>query len=403
MPRSIGCSELALSSRRPQRVAIVGAGIAGLSAAIVVTRAGHDVQVFERRNDPQLGSGAMLLWPDALVVLDALGVGEHVAARARTIDRVEIGGTHGQLLASWSIVGPLRVVERRVLLEVLLAVLPPGALRLGRTVASCAPDRGGVELRGADDMPLDRAELLIGCDGPRSRIREQLFGRSDEPRVGQLAWRAIVLHRDTLAVPHGVVLGTLGEGQSFCAVRLDAERVWWCATQSGDVGPLALSGLARAFAGWPRSAAELILRAGGQPIARPAIGESPAPMFWQQGRVVLLGDAARGCSSELSGASGHALEAAVMLGALLAAHPGEQALREYARARHTRAAAMMRTTRAVDRWPLRQSIAATALRELTLARLLPTLGNPPIACAPHLDAARSLRDAGAIVAASVSS
>lgn len=59
----------------PFDVAIVGAGISGLAAAIGLARDGHKVTVFERRADTQQGSGSGLqIQPTAIKVLRKWGL-----------------------------------------------------------------------------------------------------------------------------------------------------------------------------------------------------------------------------------------------------------------------------------------------------------------------------------------
>jgi 2-polyprenyl-6-methoxyphenol hydroxylase-like FAD-dependent oxidoreductase len=64
----------------PPRVIVIGAGIGGLSAAIALTRAGIDVEVYERVPDLAPVGAGISLWKNALVALERLGVYEAVRA-----------------------------------------------------------------------------------------------------------------------------------------------------------------------------------------------------------------------------------------------------------------------------------------------------------------------------------
>src|ERR1700704_2555835 len=60
-----------------KRVAVVGAGIAGLASAVALQRRGFDVTVLEERTDTSNGAG-ISIWPNALAALDEIGLGDAV-------------------------------------------------------------------------------------------------------------------------------------------------------------------------------------------------------------------------------------------------------------------------------------------------------------------------------------
>ncbi|WP_116969756.1 FAD-dependent oxidoreductase, partial [Blastomonas sp. UPD001] len=66
------------------RILIAGAGIAGLAAALALARKGHDVQLIEQAPALEEVGAGLQLGPNAMRMLDALGIGEKVAAAGQS-------------------------------------------------------------------------------------------------------------------------------------------------------------------------------------------------------------------------------------------------------------------------------------------------------------------------------
>jgi 2-polyprenyl-6-methoxyphenol hydroxylase-like FAD-dependent oxidoreductase len=155
-------------------IGIVGAGTAGLASAIALARAGHAVTVFEKHAGlSPLGAG-LLIQPQGVEALDALGVG--AAFRTASVPVTRLLGTCHR---DWTLVDirygetEARGVSRAALSHVLLeAALSAGVrLRYG-----CEVDR--VEVH--DGLALlrvqgreRRCDLAVIADGAASRLPAQ--------------------------------------------------------------------------------------------------------------------------------------------------------------------------------------------------------------------------------------
>lgn len=184
-------------------IVIAGGGIAGLATALATAAHGHVVTVLERRGAfTELGAGIQLA-PNAFRALDRLGVAGPVLARAVHIDELRLmDGTRGTPVARLPLGAPFRqryrhpyvVVHRNDLYAPLLArcrAHPRIGLRTDTCVVGYRHGPDGVRVDLADGRHR-HADALIGADGLRSAVRAQLVG-DGEPRVsGHTIYRAVV-------------------------------------------------------------------------------------------------------------------------------------------------------------------------------------------------------------------
>ena len=172
------------------RVGIVGAGTAGLSAAALLARAGHAVEVLERAPNPGPVGAGLLLQPTGMAVLERLGVLDEVRAGAARIDRVvgttiegrrfmdlayADGGEHGLGVHRGALFAALRGA----------AVAAGAQVLAGAEVVQRRRIHELVDAGGATYGPYD---LIVGADGARSTMRRFLPYRA---RVHEHRWGAL--------------------------------------------------------------------------------------------------------------------------------------------------------------------------------------------------------------------
>jgi FAD-dependent urate hydroxylase len=216
------------------RVAVVGAGIGGLTAALSLHRFGHHPVVVEQTRQLRPVGAGISLWPNGIKVLNLLGLGSDIAALGGTMDRMAYADRHGRTLLDFSLldlyarVGErARPVARAELQDLLLTrvvgELGPDAVRLGvrATAVDDTGDRATVATEGGEAI---EADLVVAADGTHSWMRDHVVGRHVERRyVGYVNWNGLVADTTGLA-PTGTWLTWVGDGRRVSIMPVGGEQ-----------------------------------------------------------------------------------------------------------------------------------------------------------------------------------
>jgi 2-polyprenyl-6-methoxyphenol hydroxylase-like FAD-dependent oxidoreductase len=352
---------------------VVGAGVAGLAAAGALARTGWQVTLLERADRVRAERTALLLWPNGVRALEALGLGEGLAAIATPVPYGGVRRPDGQWLAQPGTPGdeaPV-VVHREDLHDALIA-------GLGDQVKI----RTGVSVRGVRATPGERpavtdgrhtveADLVVAADGVDSVIRRRVAPESVAISTGCAAWRAVIPWYRAPRLPRDVAVAgeTLGAGYRFVAASL-GERgaaggssrggIYWVATATGAPRPeppaTQLTLLRRWFADWHAPIGELLAATEPDDLVQREVRElRPLPRGYGlpvgTGGVVLVGDAAHAMPHHLGQGACLAFEDAATLRSIMtSAEPGPRllaAVAAYDQLRRPRTVRMVRQARRV--------------------------------------------------------
>jgi 2-polyprenyl-6-methoxyphenol hydroxylase-like FAD-dependent oxidoreductase len=335
---------------------VVGAGIAGLAAAAGLARLGWDVTVIERAAAPRQDGAGLMLWPNAMRALEAIGIGDAVRDIGAPVSRAVVRRCDGKKLTEIPVAaltvrhGPMIAVRRSELHRVLGEEFP-GDLRY--SAAATAAD-GQVLVGG--ERP--QTTLVVGADGIDSVVRTALAGVVRPRSTGQFAARGLAC---TGAAAPTVTSESWGRGLRFGLVPLRAGLTYWFAVTSARE---AAERPHSVFAGWHSPIADVLTapQTGSTPVL--PLEDLPPLRSWHDGRsTVLIGDAAHAMTPNLGQGAAQALEDVAVLLAELEARPVPDALAAYEHRRKRRAELIVARSRSTGRIAQAANPATAFLRD----------------------------------------
>ncbi len=302
------------------RIAVVGAGIAGLATAVALQRRGFDVAMFEERTDTRNGAG-ISIWPNALAALDAIGLGDEVRAAGGRVTAGAMRWHDGSWLRRphpdrmvASLGEPLVVIQRAALTEVLTRGLAPESLHQGIAVRALASGDDVVRLSLSDGSQVD-ADAVVGADGTGSWVARHLNGPLADHYAGYTAWRGVA----TCTIDPDLAGETMGPGVEFGHVPMGADLTYWFATERAPEGGHAAEGelayLRRRYGTWAAPVPDVLAATDPAAVLRHDIYDRTPARVWARGRAVLVGDAAHAMRPHLGQGGCQGLEDAAILAA----------------------------------------------------------------------------------------
>jgi len=306
-------------------IAIIGAGMGGLTTGIALKKFGHRVTIYEQAEQILPVGAAISLWSNGVKCLNYLGLTEQVAKLGGQMnDLAYIDGLNGEVMTQFSLAPLIEEVGQRPypvsraeLQNMLMDAFGRQDIQLGKRMVSIEDKGQHVEI-GFQDGSTVSAALLIGADGTHSMTRQYVLGKQVERRyAGYVNWNGLVEISEDLA-PAQQWTTFVGEGKRASLMPVAEHRFYFffdvplpagLENQRSEYKTL----LKQYFSGWCPQVQRLIDSIDEQKTNRVEIHDiEPFTQFYK-GRVVILGDAAHSTTPDIGQGGCQAMEDAVYL------------------------------------------------------------------------------------------
>ncbi|MGD8163078.1 FAD-dependent monooxygenase [Pantoea sp. FN0307] len=280
---------------RTKKIAIVGAGVAGMALAILATKQGHQVSLFERGSNVSSMGAGVTLWPNAMFVMQKMGLDKKAMqvggtpCMMRQFDQHGLFQTEFDILAVNSLCGfPSVAVLRRELMSLLAGALES----LGREI------KFNCSITAADVMKLSQEfDLVVGADGRmNSVVRQAMYAEKVTPRYHGFV-NVIGVGRQREGTLSNTIDDFRGQSERFGIVPVNDGWCYWAGAWKAPVDhelPRAhwRDELHRRFRDWPDPVQNVLLSCDSASVRGIFVHDIDPLPFWHKDNVLLIGDAA---------------------------------------------------------------------------------------------------------------
>ena len=344
---------------KAQEVAIIGAGLGGLTAAAAMQARGFKVQVYEQAEElGEIGAG-ITIPPNATRVFKYFGLEQALENISNIPERTIVKHyATGKILLDrprenyLDRFGCNYYFTHRADVHALLADLvqdaDPECIHLGHRLTGIRNDSEEVLMEFENGLQA-RASLAIGCDGVHSVVRDQLFETEAPFFTGQVAYRSLIPWAPLMDDPrvdlqgmsrsammnvgpdHWIIVYPARAGELFNCVAMVKTPEWqedgW--SNAADIGEIL-----HEYNEFHEEVQVLLSNIPTENCYKWGMFVRKPMLRWSRGRVVLLGDAAHSMLNFLGQGAAMAIEDAVVLARCLeAAGDHVEAFDRYERAR----------------------------------------------------------------------
>ncbi|MDR0230040.1 MAG: FAD-dependent monooxygenase [Flavobacteriaceae bacterium] len=336
------------------KVAIIGGGIAGLTAAIALKKANIPFVVYEASQEIKPVGAGIAIANNAMQVYRYFGISNQLNQRGMRISTIALTDAKLNILTQ-SDLTPFEekyqlaniAIHRSELHQVLLDQVGTEHILLDKRLDQIHRKESGLYQLCFTDQSTSMHEYVIGADGIRSNIRQQFFGNYPLRDAHQVCWRG-VLNFKLPEKYHNVALEGWGRGKRFGFVQLEKQQVsWYFLINENDYSDT--SEVRDHLFDCHPLVQEIIKQTAREAIFKDKIYDLSLLNEWHKDKICLIGDAAHATTPNFGQGACQAIEDVYIISKLLEQYSLADTLKRFSSIRRSKAHTIVK-----DSWKLGQ-------------------------------------------------
>jgi 2-polyprenyl-6-methoxyphenol hydroxylase-like FAD-dependent oxidoreductase len=355
-------------------VTIIGAGIGGLTTALMLQQKGLHVTLFESSAAIKPVGAGIILANNAMQVFRKLGIQDKIEKAGNKISTVKITDTQLNAISVTDLTEYEQkysvqniAIHRGELQKILANEIGLDKIKLSKRLSKI--EKNTLFKLTFEDNSTIECELLIGADGIKSVVRNQLFEKSRLRNANQICWRGIC-EIDLPEKYNSELNEAWGKGKRFGFVKISSKKVYWYALANSKNTKYDEVNLNELFSEFHKDILTIIAATAKSKIITSEIFDLKPINKWQDQNICLIGDAAHATTPNLGQGACQAIEDAYVLGKLLDDGIAiEDTFEKYERLRRKKAHTIVNTSWMVGKMAHIENGFGIWLRNLMMKRL----------------------------------
>ncbi|WP_426274277.1 FAD-dependent monooxygenase [Chryseobacterium sp. S-02] len=301
------------------KIAIIGGGIGGLTTALALQKNNLKVTIYESAPEIKPVGAGIIMANNAMQVFDKLGIRHKIEKAGHKVSTIKITDPQLKILSEVQLnkfelkYGVHNIAIHRGDLQMILAEeIGFGNIKLSKRLSKI--EQGNGYQLTFEDGTIANADAVIGADGIKSVVRQQILNIGKLRSSQQKCWRG-VSEFDWMAKYHHQAYEAWGKGRRFGFVRINDQKVYWYAVVNERLVK-SPNNPAEFFSEFNPEIPRIISETSKEEIFVSDILDLEPIFQWQKDRVCLIGDAAHATTPNMGQGACQAIEDAYLLGKL---------------------------------------------------------------------------------------